>query len=1045
MKTNKKTKSQTVGQQKGISCNPLSTAINNFGLPLGINFRLAPLHQFHSALPSCQLFRSSQAALLGLAHLEAQLILNQLGNHNTYLNPFLPSFLQAFQNLQNAANLSLYQPPRPAVFPVLKNSNAHVNPASEDVFSLDLKDGMETTKAKHQSDVSQQQKLDSSLSKDKKVPPSLGLDQMTQAVMSYTVHPSVNQRKTPRTVPLSASSTYKSRKDWRKPYRGSAHSKRNHHTSGLRDKHHKEWQEHHSPSHSVSPTPSWSPSPPPFSHQIRSQSPQSSGRYSPSDLVYGSSSSEHGPSEKKGEHPGHENLTNKHVDVIKRKVGPNPNGKGQFKKKKATSSVSVACFSDHKYPSSKTMDKDKYKASTFMSSSSSVSNSKTHTSMDASSRNVQQIDTDIIKKEKDLGDTVVSPKCHLGLPAEAKYQDVCHSLAPFGAVKEQKIFPGLEKLSTVSNLVVHTYDWQGKVQIKQPVGSMDSGEACLITPPTVEGKKGVICISGIPFNHSEGDLIKLVKPFGKPIKILIANEIDLVNGLDWRKALVVLSSELSAMEIVKVYSVVPVHLREYDVTLAPQAVDFSSTVSLFQALITPTYYNGSLIPCEHLLVVRNIPDHPHISTDVLQQVQLFGKALRVLVLPEEKTADHRNVLVKENTHCVMMIFEMKSSVNVLEACEWFQKSNYIFNDHRLQFSMWMKPQKATSGVIANSKSWKRQMAEEHWGLKHNDTSPWIPESVEGVLVFISGFPDNMDSEDGFIQIAAPHGIPTNIVIAAAQRKALVELPDKDSAKKMVMAYNAIPVGLKQLDMKLLPKTVDINNPVSLFQVIMGPENHGEDVPDPLLLITVANVPDTLSGISQVQQLIQAYGAVNRTLILSNNMIIFEMKTSEMARLAYEQLKKLPYTVQKCTLSFFWGSSQISETTKEGDVPIPAQRPETSIQHFSCCVKKGMQAFSKTQGMDECERNMKRSKKAYKREGRILQLQSEVGNQVKNQKKTKEPEKTGKYLGHNLGTKHIFSGISRQHLKMNLKTHVQLYNLCLCSQSVTKCTSSVGTL
>ncbi|KAL7889390.1 hypothetical protein AOLI_G00016480 [Acnodon oligacanthus] len=542
--------------------------------------------------------------------------------------------------------------------------------------------------------------------------------------------------------------------------------------------------------------------------------------------------------------------------------------------------------------------------------------------------------------------------------------------------------------------IVHTDGSQRKIVLQQPMVLKERSTDLCCVPDCAHQmreremkcaiRKGVILISGIPFDYSEDDLIQLVTPFGQPIKILIATEVDMDNDLDWKMALVVLSNELSAHNIVQVYSVVPVHLKQFDVTPVPQTVDFRSSVSLFQAFTAPRDPTGSLTPWSHLLVVSNVPDQPHIAPEVLHLVQPFSKVLRTLVLPEEKVSN-----------------------------------------------------------------WNGLASDENCRVKHHDLSPWSHESVEGILVLISGFPETTDSEDDFIQMAAPHGVPTKVVIAAAQRKALVELPDKHSAKKMVVAYNAIPTGLKQLDMKLLPDTVDINKPVSLFQVIMGPEHPGGKATDPHLLLTAGNVPDTVGGISQVQQLVQRHGAVNRTLIL-NTMVIFEMITSKVAKVAYKQLKKLPYTAHRGTLSFVWGSDpSVTEKEDAEDVPFdvdipdfvsvdevsdvtafqsngipllaesftstqPNRQPDTNmagyirttegIQHFPFSGNKGKQTYGKTKDA-KCQRNQKgRGRGQEQQDGAMnnVRLTSSnisdspavVENQVKIQMKTKQPHVTG---------------------------------------------------
>lgn len=113
-------------------------------------------------------------------------------------------------------------------------------------------------------------------------------------------------------------------------------------------------------------------------------------------------------------------------------------------------------------------------------------------------------------------------------------------------------------------------------------------------------------MSGISIDYSESELIKMASPFGHCVEVLMAAEVDTATCLEWNKvccycrmyilhsfgislyqlvfvcvfqALLMFPTEFSAQEMVKVYSAIPVHMRQQSLELVSQTVDFSSPVS----------------------------------------------------------------------------------------------------------------------------------------------------------------------------------------------------------------------------------------------------------------------------------------------------------------------------------------------------------------------------------------------------------------------------------------------------------------------------------
>ncbi|XP_056312834.1 uncharacterized protein si:ch211-89o9.4 isoform X2 [Danio aesculapii] len=194
--------------------------------------------------------------------------------------------------------------------------------------------------------------------------------------------------------------------------------------------------------------------------------------------------------------------------------------------------------------------------------------------------------------------------------------------------------------------------------------------------------KGVIRVSGIPLDYSENELIKMASPFGHPVNILMATEIDTATCLEWKKALLILPTKSSAQDMVKVYSAIPVHMREQSLELVSQTVDLSSSVSVFHAFVRPLIANGLLTPLDHLLVVCNIPNKPCAATGVLRMIKPFGQVLQTLVLNRDKVDADQHL---SNKSSVQMVLEMESASVALSVYEWSQKIPCLYHNHHLSF------------------------------------------------------------------------------------------------------------------------------------------------------------------------------------------------------------------------------------------------------------------------------------------------------------------------------------------------------------------------
>ncbi|XP_056312839.1 uncharacterized protein si:ch211-89o9.4 isoform X3 [Danio aesculapii] len=149
-----------------------------------------------------------------------------------------------------------------------------------------------------------------------------------------------------------------------------------------------------------------------------------------------------------------------------------------------------------------------------------------------------------------------------------------------------------------------------------------------------------------------------------------------------QSALLILPTKSSAQDMVKVYSAIPVHMREQSLELVSQTVDLSSSVSVFHAFVRPLIANGLLTPLDHLLVVCNIPNKPCAATGVLRMIKPFGQVLQTLVLNRDKVDADQHL---SNKSSVQMVLEMESASVALSVYEWSQKIPCLYHNHHLSF------------------------------------------------------------------------------------------------------------------------------------------------------------------------------------------------------------------------------------------------------------------------------------------------------------------------------------------------------------------------
>ncbi|XP_041838440.1 zinc finger protein 638 [Melanotaenia boesemani] len=211
-------------------------------------------------------------------------------------------------------------------------------------------------------------------------------------------------------------------------------------------------------------------------------------------------------------------------------------------------------------------------------------------------------------------------------------------------------------------------------QDKGVAGKGSEGEA----DNKAEDQKCKVLITGLPESGwSESDVAQLVQSFETPSDIILAARIG--------KALVSLPDLEVAEEMVKVHSFKPAKINDSEVkmTLVKQPISLSTPVALYNILMSSAdpLESSGLVGWSSLLVIRNVPDTPAGSSEVLKLVRRFGTVIKTLVLSN------------------MVICEMATAAMALSVYKRFQMFPCIIQNNPLFFSRKPDPKASTQGKV----------------------------------------------------------------------------------------------------------------------------------------------------------------------------------------------------------------------------------------------------------------------------------------------------------------------------------------------------------
>ncbi|XP_018585839.1 zinc finger protein 638 [Scleropages formosus] len=209
------------------------------------------------------------------------------------------------------------------------------------------------------------------------------------------------------------------------------------------------------------------------------------------------------------------------------------------------------------------------------------------------------------------------------------------------------------------------------------------------------------------------------------------------------------------------------------------------------------------------------------------------------------------------------------------------------------------------------------------------------EVARKFVVEVTGLPESGYSEEDLIKLGTPFGVASEVIIAVAQRKAFMEMPDMESMENMVKVYKELPVKMQEKELSIVPMTkpVDLSAVESLFAVLMGSEKPLETAGLADRLLIVSNVPVGTSAAAEVQGLVKRFGAVKQALVL-NHRIIFEMESAAIAKTVHARFLKFPCIIQNNPLTFSIVAKPAKEEVKKKEAvnllvkksPKPSSKP-----------------------------------------------------------------------------------------------------------------------
>uniref|UniRef100_A0A1A7XJ61 Matrin-type domain-containing protein n=1 Tax=Iconisemion striatum TaxID=60296 RepID=A0A1A7XJ61_9TELE len=293
-----------------------------------------------------------------------------------------------------------------------------------------------------------------------------------------------------------------------------------------------------------------------------------------------------------------------------------------------------------------------------------------------------------------------------------------------------------------------------------------------------------------------------------------------------------------------------------------------------------------------LVFLTNIPKDA-TEQEVTDLAGSFGKINNVVLMPCSEEEGEKDQGQKASV-CMMAARDAKALASA---------TKLHIRDQEVTASVAKKPEKQIHDH--NSKSDADIGAvDAAVGSSGGDVDQKTPDQKCKVL--ITGLPASGWSDSDIIKLVQPFGPPSDIILATSIGKALVSLLDLEVAEEMVKVHSFKPARVNNIEVKvsLLKQNFGFDTPVALYNLLMGSlDPLGNPIPIAWSsLLVIRNVPDSLSGSSEVIKLVQRFGTVIKTLVL-NSMVICEMATPAMALSVYKRFHIFPCIINNNPLFF----------------------------------------------------------------------------------------------------------------------------------------------
>ncbi|XP_045903071.1 zinc finger protein 638-like isoform X1 [Micropterus dolomieu] len=308
-------------------------------------------------------------------------------------------------------------------------------------------------------------------------------------------------------------------------------------------------------------------------------------------------------------------------------------------------------------------------------------------------------------------------------------------------------------------------------------------------------------------------------------------------------------------------------------------------------VVTPASQDSSV--ADRLVYLTGIPKDAS-EQEVTDLVRSFGKINNVILMPCSEEESEKGEGQKASV-CMVKAEDAQALAN---------SANLSIRDQQITASVAKKPEAGQSSDANNSKPAPGQdkgaAVEDSAGEADQKTSD------EKGMLLITGLPESGWSESDIVKLVQTFGTPSDIILAPQIGKVLVSVPDTDIAQEIVKVHTFIPAKIKDSELKMihLKQCIGLSTPVALYNLLMGSVDPLES-PVPVnwsSLLVISNVPNTMSGSSEVQNLVRRFGTVIKTLVL-NNTVICEMATAAMALSVYKRFQTFPCIIQNNPLFF----------------------------------------------------------------------------------------------------------------------------------------------